>query len=121
MLTIEFGADLVGAQFVQNRRGVIEQRRFVADREDAHLFRREPEREIAGVMLDQEADETLVRAERRAMNAERRLLGVVAVFVSEIETARLREIDLVGGDGEFAADRRSRPARRSSVRKTRLR
>jgi hypothetical protein len=38
---------------------------------DAHLLGREPEREIAGVMLDQEFDETFVRAERRAMNAKR--------------------------------------------------
>jgi len=30
-------------------------------------------------MLDEEADEAFVRAERRAMNAERRLVGVVAV------------------------------------------
>ena len=56
-------------------------------------------------MLDQEADETFVRAERRAVNAERSLLGVVAVFVDEAEALRHGEIDLVGGDGEFAADR----------------
>ena len=84
---------------------VIDELRFVADREDAHLFGREPEREIAGVMLDQKADEPLVRAERRAMDAERRLLDVIAIFVAKIETARHREIDLVGGDGEFAPDR----------------
>ena len=30
--------------------------------QDADLFRREPEREVAGVMLDQETDETLVCA-----------------------------------------------------------
>ena len=56
-------------------------------------------------MLDQEADETLVRAERRAVDAERGLLGVVAVFVNEAEARGYGEIDLVGGDGEFAADR----------------
>ncbi len=37
-------------------------------------------------MLDEKADETLVRAERRAMDAERGFLGVVAVFVDEAET-----------------------------------
>ena len=55
-------------------------------------------------MFDEKADETLVRAERRAMNAERRLVDVVAVAINEIEPARLCEIDLVGRDGEFAAD-----------------
>ena len=44
------------------RAGVFEERRFIADGQDADLFRGEPEREVAGVMLDQEADETLVRA-----------------------------------------------------------
>src|SRR2546428_11055416 len=39
------------------------------------------------------------------MNAKRRLLGVVAVPVSEIESAWLREVDLVGGDAELATNR----------------
>ena len=56
-------------------------------------------------MLDQEADEAFVRAERRAMDAERSLLGVVAVLVDEAERCGHGEVDLVGGDGEFAADR----------------
>ena len=87
---VEFGADSVGAEFGLDGAGVFEERRFVADREDADLLGREPEREVAGVMLDEEADETLVRAERRAVDAERGLLGVVAVFVGEAETFRLR-------------------------------
>ena len=87
-----------------NCAGVFKQRSFVADREDADLLGGEPEREVAGVMFDEEADEPLVRAERRAVNAEGGLLGVVAVFVNKIKAARLSEIDLVGGDGEFAAD-----------------
>src|SRR5436309_325127 len=56
-------------------------------------------------MFDQEADETLVRAERCAMNAERNLLGVVAILVAKIEPARLREIDLIGRDGKLAPNR----------------
>ena len=43
-------------------------------RDDAHLIRREPEREVAGVMLDEEADEPLMRAERRAMDTQGRLV-----------------------------------------------
>src|SRR6202171_416789 len=55
-------------------------------------------------MLNQETDETLMRSEWRAMNTDRRLFGVVAIFVNEIETARLREVDLVGRDGKLATD-----------------
>src|ERR1044071_64949 len=55
-------------------------------------------------MLDQESDETFVGTERRPMNADRNFLEVVAIFVAKIETARLRKIDLVGGQGEFASD-----------------
>ena len=69
---------------------VVDKRFVVADGQDAHLLGREPEREVAGVMLDEEADETLVRAERRAVDAERRLLGVVAVLVDEAEALRAR-------------------------------
>jgi hypothetical protein len=44
----------------------------------AHLIRREPERGIARVMLDEEADEPLMRADLCAMDAQRRLVRVVA-------------------------------------------
>src|SRR5438477_11050821 len=59
-------------------------------------------------MLDQEPDKTFVRAKRRTMNADRCLVGVIAVFVNEIESARLREIDLIGRDGKLAANRAPR-------------
>ena len=88
----------MSAQFVQNRSRVIEQLRFVTDGENAHLFRRQPEREIAGVMLDQKSDETFVRAKWRPMNADWNFLGVVAVLVTKIKISRLREIDLIGRD-----------------------
>ena len=60
---VELGADLVGAQFGLDGAGVFEQRGFVADREDADLLGGEPERDVAGVMLDQATDEALVRAD----------------------------------------------------------
>ena len=41
-----------------------------AHRQRAHLFRREPEQEVAHVMLDEESNEPLVRAERRAMDVQ---------------------------------------------------
>ncbi len=59
---VELRPDFVRAKFVLDRARVFDQRRFVADRQDADLLGREPEREVAGVMLDQETDETLVRA-----------------------------------------------------------
>ena len=59
---VELGADFVGAQLVLNGARVFEERRFIADWEDADLFWREPEREVARVMLDQETDETFVCA-----------------------------------------------------------
>ncbi len=37
---VDFRADLMSAQFVQNRSCVIEQFRVIADGEDAHLFGR---------------------------------------------------------------------------------
>ena len=39
----------VCAEFVHDGLGVIYQRRVVVERDDAHLIRREPEREVAGV------------------------------------------------------------------------
>src|ERR1043165_4526395 len=55
-------------------------------------------------MFDKEADETFVGAERRGMNAKRDSLGVIAVLVAQVESARLGEVDLIGGDGELAPD-----------------
>src|SRR4029453_18890973 len=55
-------------------------------------------------MLDQKSDEALVCTERRAMNADRNLVDVVAVLIAKIKIARLREIDLVGRDGKLASD-----------------
>src|SRR4051794_10265868 len=94
----------MGTKLVEDRAGVIEKRRFIADGKDADLLRVEPKREVAGVMFDQKPDESFVGAERGAVNAEGNFLGVIAVLVTKIEPARLREIDLVRGDGEFAAN-----------------
>src|SRR5437016_4915388 len=55
-------------------------------------------------MLDQKSNETFMRAQRCAMNADRNLLGIIAVLVAEVEPARLREVDLVGGERKFASD-----------------
>ena len=68
------------------------------------MLGREPERKIAGVLLDQEADEPLVRAERRTMDAQRGFFGVIFVAIDQTEPFRHGEIHLVGRQGEFATD-----------------
>ena len=55
-------------------------------------------------MLDEEADEPLMRAERRAMDAQRRLVRVVLVAVGETKLGGHGEIHLVGRQREFAAN-----------------
>src|SRR5437667_6317464 len=73
-------------------------------------------------MLNQESDETFVSAERRAMDADRDLIDVVAVLVAKIKIARLGEIDLVRRDGKLAPDHAPRlhvdlrPVKRRFVR-----
>src|SRR5262249_2474517 len=67
----ELGADHRGPQLVDDASGVVELR--LGDGEDAHLIGREPEREVAGVVLDEEAYKSLVGAQRRAMDAQRGL------------------------------------------------
>ena len=66
---IRFHPHHVRAKFVHDGLGVFDERRVVVERDDAHLIGREPEREVARVMLDEEADEPLVRAEWRAMKS----------------------------------------------------
>jgi len=84
---IRIHAHHVRAEFVHDGFGLVNQRRVVAPRDDAHLIRREPEREVTGVMLDEEADEALVRAERRALDAQRRLVGIILVALGQAQPA----------------------------------
>jgi len=101
---IPLGAHEVGAQFPHEGLGVVHQRGFLADGQDAHLLGGEPEREVAGVMLDEEPDEALMRAERRAVDAQRGLLGVVPVAIDQAEALGHGEVHLVGGQGELTAN-----------------
>ena len=101
---IRIHAHHVRAEFGHDGLGVVDQGFVVVERDDAHLIRREPEREVARVMFDEKADEPLMRAERRAMDAQRRLVRVVLVAVGQAELGGHGEVHLVGGDGEFAAN-----------------
>ena len=55
------------SEFGHDGLGVVDQRFVIVERNDAHLIRREPEREVARVMLDEEADDaserTFIRCE----------------------------------------------------------
>ena len=55
-------------------------------------------------MLDQEADHTFVRAQRRTVDTERCLLLTFGVDKRQIKTLGLGEVNLVGGQRELAAD-----------------
>ena len=67
---------------------------LLADGEHAHLHRREPERERAGVVLDQDPDEALERAEERAVDDEDGMLLVVRAHVGEAEARRHLRVEL---------------------------
>ena len=60
----------------------------VGDRQHQRLHRRQPERELAGVVLDQDADEALEGAEQRAVDHHRPVLGVVGAGVGRGRSAR---------------------------------
>src|SRR6266478_7660638 len=92
-----------GAQFAGDLVGI--SRRLVGDRGDDRLYRGEPEREMAGVMLDQDPDKALHRAEDRAVQHDR---GVSAAILADIDRAkppRHVEVELHGTALPLSADR----------------
>src|SRR5579884_360199 len=77
----------------------------LADGDHAHLHRREPERERAAEVLDQDADEALERAEERTVDHHRRPLAVLVRRVLEAEPLRHLEVELHGAELPAAAER----------------
>ncbi len=67
---------------------------LLADGHDSHLHGGEPERERAAVVLDQDADESLERAEERPVDDEDGMLAVVGAHVGEPEPSRHLRIEL---------------------------
>jgi hypothetical protein len=63
-------------------------------RQHAHLHRREPERQVAAVVLEQDPDEALERAEQRAVDDVRHVLAVVGAHVRAAEPLRLLAVEL---------------------------
>ena len=76
----------------------------VGDRQHDRLHGRQPHRERAGVVLDQDAEEALDRAVQRAMHHQRLVRLAVLADVLQPEAARQREIELHGGKLPLAAD-----------------
>ena len=100
---IDVGAQAGLAQRRQHLLGVVVA--FRRNRGDDDLHRRQPQREVAGVVLDQDAGEALHRAADRAMHHHRRLLGAVGVDIERAEPLRQVEVDLRGAALPVAADR----------------
>src|SRR5260370_31722867 len=75
----QFGADHLSAEFTHDALGVIEL--LLGDRQHSDLVGRQPEREVASIMLDEKTDEALMGPERGAVNAKRSLVRVVLVAI----------------------------------------
>ena len=72
---------------------------------DHHLHRREPQRQMPGVVLDQDGGEALERAEHGAMDHHRHRLLAVRPDIEGAEPHRHVEIDLDRAALPVAADR----------------
>src|SRR5215210_4941524 len=77
----------------------------VGDRQHDRLDRRQPERELSRVVLDQDPDEALERAHQRPVDHHRPVLGVVGAGVGELEALRHRVVELDRAELPRAADR----------------
>ena len=90
------------------RRAATARRRLgepVGDREHDRLHGRDPEREVARRVLDQDAEEPLERAEDRAVQDDRPVRLAVLADVREVEALGLREVALDRAELPGAADR----------------
>ena len=63
----------------------------VRNRNHHGLHRRQPDGKRAGIVLDQDGDESLEAAEDRAMNDDRPMFGIVGADVFQIEALRLAD------------------------------
>ena len=77
----------------------------IGNRQDDRLHRRQPERERAGEVLDQDGDEALEAAEDGAVDHHRPVLGVVGADVVQVEALGHRVIELDRAALPLAAER----------------
>jgi len=71
--------------------------RLVGDGEDADLFGREPQREVAVEVLDEHHEEALVAPVQRAVDHHRLVVFVVLARVGQVEPVGHVEVELDGG------------------------
>src|SRR5688572_25825783 len=89
---VELHAQPGGGELVADAGGVDEV--TVGNRQHNGLNRSQPQRPGTGVMLDQQADEALERAENRAVDHDRPMFRVVRPDVLEVEPLRHLVIEL---------------------------
>ena len=88
-------------QFRLQVAGVV--RELLADRQDADLFGRQPERELASIMLDQNAEETLQRTEQRTVDHVGAVLLAIRADIRHVEAFGQVEVELDGTGLPFTA------------------
>src|SRR6204780_4927854 len=89
-------------QFLSNLLRVLD--KFSAYRQHGGLHGCQPRGKCSGVVLDQHAEESLDRAEQRAMHHQRLVARTVLAHVFELESRRQIEIELHGGELPGAPD-----------------
>jgi len=92
---LDLDAEAGVLQFVFHAVGVAE--RLVGDGEDADLFGREPQREVAVEVLDEHHEEALVAPVQRAVDHHRLVVFVVLARVGQVEPVGHVEVELDGG------------------------
>ena len=75
---------------------------LLGDRQDHGLYRRQPQREGAREMLDQDPDEPLHRAVDNAVYGDRGLALAIFVHIFQLEARRLLEVQLYSAHLPFA-------------------
>src|SRR5204863_152804 len=76
----------------------------VRDRQHDRLHRRQPHRELAGVVLDEDPDEAFEGAEERPVDHHGPVLGVVGAGVVQLEAIRHLVVELDGPELPRASD-----------------
>ena len=102
LAVIDLDAEAGGAQVVGHLASVVDV--AVGDGDDLGLHRRQPEREGAGVVLDEHAEEALHRAEQGAVHHVRAVLAAVLADVGDVEALRQVEVELDRGALPLAAE-----------------
>src|SRR3989441_2988449 len=94
---IEFDAPPSGRQAIADLPGIVEV--AVCNRQHAHLLRRQPDREVTGVVLDEKRHHPLHRADDGPVDHHRTMCLPVLPDKLHLETLAEQEIELHRGEG----------------------